>query len=163
MNQPEDPKPSTPPQKDEAVREEIKKRSETAVLSPHSRLRRPHEGGESNGTSTLGADTKEVFSLIRGMIERLLLAENVTVVLGRTDLSTRYHPDVDLTPYGALDRGVSRSHAKLHMQGRKLYVTDLDSTNGTFVAGKRLDPNKPELLRKGEELLLGRLGIQVLF
>jgi pSer/pThr/pTyr-binding forkhead associated (FHA) protein len=140
-------------------------RPETAILTGNNRFRRSVTPTGLNNTTSVTASTEqqEVILVIRGMIERLFLADNLAVILGRIDVGARSRPDVDLTPYGALDRGVSRAHARLHMEGKKLYVTDLGSTNGTFVAGKRLDPNQPEVIRKGDELLLGRLTIQVLF
>ncbi|MEL6524583.1 MAG: FHA domain-containing protein, partial [Chloroflexota bacterium] len=61
------------------------------------------------------------------------------------------------------DRGVSRVHAQLHYEGGKVFITDLGSTNGTFVSNERLEPKTPTVLRKGDELLLGRLSMQVLF
>jgi hypothetical protein len=42
-------------------------------------------------------------------------------------------PDIDLTNLGALERGVSRRHALLRPTPNKLYLIDLESTNGTFV------------------------------
>jgi pSer/pThr/pTyr-binding forkhead associated (FHA) protein len=106
---------------------------------------------------------RELVLLVRGMVERLMLEENTPVTLGRTDMKSRTIPDVDLTPYGALDRGVSREHATLQIVGSRILVTDLGSTNGTFVAGLRLPPQTPTQLQKGDELMLGRLAIQVLF
>jgi hypothetical protein len=106
---------------------------------------------------------RELVLLVRGMVERLMLEEKTPVTLGRTDVKSRTIPDVDLTPYGALDRGVSREHATLQIAGDRILVTDLGSTNGTFVAGLRLPPNTPAELHKGDELMLGRLAIQVLF
>jgi pSer/pThr/pTyr-binding forkhead associated (FHA) protein len=121
------------------------------------------------GTPTAPSDTtffsekRELILVIRGVVERVVLQEGQRVVLGRSDLRTRTTPDVDLTPYGALDRGVSREHASLHIDGEKLYVTDLNSTNGTFLGGNRLTAFTATALRKGDELLLGRLPVQVLF
>lgn len=132
---------------------------ETAVLQSSKRW---IHGKSSDGTKSLHSQ-RELLLVIRGMVERLVLPDNMTVVLGRTDLNARYHPDVDLTPYGALDRGVSRSHVRLHVDDDKLYVTDLGSTNGTFLAGKRLEPETPTILHKGDELTLGRLTMQILF
>ncbi|MDX1995701.1 MAG: FHA domain-containing protein [bacterium] len=133
---------------------------DTAILPSNKRRFLHHK--VSPDTVTLG-EQRELILVIRGMVERVLLPRDTSIVLGRTDLNARFHPDVDLTPYGALDRGVSRGHARLHMEDDKLYVTDLGSTNGTFLAGKRLAPEEPTQLRKGDELLLGRLAIQVLF
>lgn len=154
-----DPEPTT---QTPSNRNELEKPT-TAVLSAKSRWRRPLAEGSPNATSSLGSDQREVIMVIRGMVERIFLSERLSVVIGRTDLGARSRPDIDLTPYGALDRGVSRAHARLHLEDNKLYITDLGSTNGTFLAGKRLTPNQPEAIRKGDELLLGRLAVQVLF
>lgn len=136
-------------------------KSDTAVLaSSRRRQRSPHT--ESAGTSSLGSQ-KEVLLMIRGMIERIVLTDDLSVVIGRSDLNARFNPDVDLTTYGAIDRGVSRAHARLQLTDGHLFITDLGSTNGTTVSGNRLEPNQPHMLRKGEELLLGRLPVQILF
>jgi hypothetical protein len=137
-------------------------RPDTAILSRRNLSRRLSSSKTSDGTVTFG-DQRELLLVIRGIVERLVVPNELSITLGRSDLSTRFHPDVDLTAYGALDRGVSREHARLHTEDGRLYVTDLGSTNGTFLAGKRLEPNNPTLLRKGDELLLGRLTVQVLF
>lgn len=106
---------------------------------------------------------REITILIRGMPEKLVLSENLSVVLGRSDLAIGFKPDVDLAPYGAATRGVSRSHARLHMENHQLYVTDLESANGTFLGDERLQPNQPVLVHSGSNILLGALGIQVVF
>lgn len=138
------------------------RKPDTAVLSNKNYFRRAITVKLSNGTASVG-ENREIILVIRGMVERLMLKEDKRLILGRTDVKSRHMPDVDLTPYGALDRGVSRDHASLHLEGDRLYVTDLNSTNGTFLAGKRLDPHVSSVLRKGDELLLGRLPVQVLF
>lgn len=152
-------KPAAPMSKDTNLRD-------TAVLSENSPMMRraiSHQGAAGpGGTSNLG-ERREVILLVRGMVERLLIEPGLIFKLGRFDVSKKQINEVDLTPYGALDRGVSRVHAQLHLENDNLYITDLGSTNGTYLSGQRLDPNKSALLRKGDELLLGRLAIQVLF
>lgn len=138
------------------------KKHDTAVLSNKNLPRRYGNTPIQGNTASLG-DNREVILVIRGMVERLEMQENKPVILGRFDLKSRNAPTVDLTPYGAADRGVSREHASLHLEGDRLYITDLRSTNGTFLAGKRLDPNIPAVIRKGDELVLGRLTVQILF
>lgn len=141
---------------------------ETAVLSKNnSGLRRYLRGqadkdGEESDTAQLG-DSREVLLIIRGVVERLLISEDSAYKLGRFDIGTKRFDEIDLSPYGALDRGVSRTHAQLHLEGEHLFITDLGSTNGTYVGGERLAARKPHQLRKGDELLLGRLAIQVMF
>jgi pSer/pThr/pTyr-binding forkhead associated (FHA) protein len=53
---------------------------------------------------------------------------------------------------------VSRDHARLLLlQGGQLQISDLGSTNGTFVGRdrRRLAPNAPELLAPGEPFWIG--------
>lgn len=138
------------------------RKPDTALLSPKNAMRRNTPIQVTGSTASLG-ENREIILVIRGMVERLVMKESQPVILGRSDMRTRYVPDVDLTPYGALDRGVSREHSRLNLEGDHLYITDLDSTNGTFLSGKKLDPNVPTLIRKGDELLLGRLAVQILF
>lgn len=136
---------------------------DTAILSSNnSRWRRAQNQPASGGTTSLG-DQREIIFVIRGMVERVILRDNFSIILGRAEPGTKSTVDIDLTPYGALDRGVSRVHARLHLENNRIFITDLGSTNGTFLAGRRLEAHKAEPLRKGDELLLGRLPVQVLF
>ncbi len=105
----------------------------------------------------------EIVLLIRGIVERVELEEGDKLVLGRLDGRARQRIDMDLTQYGAVDRGVSREHCSLHLKDKNVFITDLGSTNGTFINSKKLDINVPTQLQKGDELILGRLIVQVLF
>ena len=79
-------------------------------------------------------------------------------VLGRLDESSKTAPDIDLEPYGARDKGVSRRHAKLLRLGKGLsYIVDLSSTNGTLINGKPVDPLEHARLRNGDRIELGDL------
>lgn len=102
--------------------------------------------------------------VVRGISESLSLKEGQVALLGRADFRTGgFQPDVDLTAYGAQDRGVSRAHARLHLEEGRLYLTDLYSANGTRIRGERLDPEAPHLLNHGDEFFLGALPILVTF
>jgi hypothetical protein len=136
---------------------------DTAVLSENSPSWKKVIGSQAQGiTATIG-EQREVLFVIRGMIERVVMKDNGIVTLGRFDTGTVPNAEIDLIPYGALDRGVSRRHCKIQLRDSQLYVTDLQSTNGTFLAGVRLKPQEPTILRKGDEVLLGRLAVQILF
>ncbi|MDQ7025984.1 MAG: FHA domain-containing protein [Anaerolineae bacterium] len=138
----------------------------TTILSTDNPLLRralnQNASADHNGTTSVG-ESREVILLVRGMIERLMMAEHKAHTLGRFDMGVKGDDEVDLTPYGAADRGVSRYHAILQLDDSHLYLTDLGSTNGTYVAGERLEPNTPTIIRKGDEVLLGRLAIQIMF
>ncbi len=102
--------------------------------------------------------------VVRGIPECITLNEQRVVLLGRADFRSRgFQPDLDLGRYGAHERGVSRAHARLHMQDGKLYITDLYSANGTYLRGARLQAETPTEILDGDDLTLGALCIRVLF
>lgn len=82
-------------------------------------------------------------------------------VLGRKHKD--YVPDVDLSPYEAYERGVSRQHAALRQQSETIVIVDLNSANHTFLNGQPLVPEQPRILRDGDELKLGQLIMRVSF
>ena len=85
------------------------------------------------------------------------------ILIGREDVATDTYPDVDLTPYGAVGKGVSRRHAKLVLHGDGLTVEDVGSVNGTFLTGQRLVPYEEMPMRSGDVLQLGTLVLQIFF
>jgi hypothetical protein len=83
--------------------------------------------------------------------------------IGRLDAATATFPDLDLTSYGGLEKGVSRRHAKITRRGQEIFIEDLGSVNGTFLNGKRLTPYLQHPLTSGDEIQIGRLALQVRF
>lgn len=118
----------------------------------------PGRSGEEVATLT------QVKLMVRGIAEMVTLDEQKVILLGRADFRSQgFQPDLDLTRYGAHERGVSRAHARLHMQDAKLFVTDLYSANGTYLRGARLQAETPTEILDGDDLTLGALCIRVLF
>ena len=115
---------------------------------------------DKDGTASLSSFSEVVF-LIDNMTARLEIREDQIYYIGR--FKGNKDDELNLTPYNALQKGVSRLHAKLIMLDDRLYVMDLNSSNGTYVHRKRLMPNEPSLLHSGDELLLARMKIQVAF
>ncbi len=92
----------------------------------------------------------------------LPLAERTEFTLGRISEGQPIMPDIDLSPYQAYARGVSRLHAVLKREAKHVFLMDLGSSNGTFVNGKRLAPNVDHAIVNGDVIALGKLKIQVL-
>lgn len=69
--------------------------------------------------------------------------------------------DVDLTPHGGYEHGVSRVHAAVRVAPDGVFLIDLQSSNGTFLNGLRLRPHTPHPLRHQDKILLGTLPLQV--
>ena len=56
------------------------------------------------------------------------------------------------------DSSVSRMHARFSQdQEGRMTVRDLNSTNGTWLNGERLQPNESRLMERGDHLRLGRM------
>ena len=53
---------------------------------------------------------------------------------------------------------ISRMHAKLDMQGDRLMLSDLNSTNGVYLNGMRLSPNEVREIEEGDEIRFGSLN-----
>jgi pSer/pThr/pTyr-binding forkhead associated (FHA) protein len=87
------------------------------------------------------------------------------IVLGRGDPVASFYPDLDLSPYGGQEGGVSRRHAAIIQdeENKALYVEDLDSTNGTRINGFSLEPRRRYRLRDGDELELGHVHMILRF
>jgi hypothetical protein len=92
----------------------------------------------------------------------LPLSERTEFTLGRISEGQPIMPDVDLSPYQAYARGVSRLHAVIKREASHVFLMDLGSSNGTFVNGKRLAPNVDHAVSNGDVVALGKLKIQIL-
>lgn len=57
------------------------------------------------------------------------------------------------------DSSVSRMHARISKEGQDYYLEDLNSTNGTFKNGLRLQPYEKRKLETGDELKCGRVTL----
>jgi signal transduction histidine kinase len=80
------------------------------------------------------------------------------VVLGRGNGDPAL---IDLDRYNAVKFGVSRRHARLHPTPGRLFIFDLNSTNGTRRNGHSIGVNTPYHLMDGDLLALGALQFTV--
>ena len=58
------------------------------------------------------------------------------------------------------DASVSRLHARILKEDTKYYVEDLNSTNGTYKNGLRLQPYERRQLEEGDEITVGRVMLR---
>jgi pSer/pThr/pTyr-binding forkhead associated (FHA) protein len=78
-------------------------------------------------------------------------------VVGRSDESSDFIPDIDLAAMNARQLGVSRRHVALVRHKNAPHILDLHSVNGTFLNGRRLLPDVPYALDKNNSVRLGTL------
>jgi hypothetical protein len=84
------------------------------------------------------------------------------MLLGRASEAEGYLPDFDMTFYDEGDY-VSRRHARITKGRAGYFIADLGSSNGTTVNGQALEPRRARLLRNGDRIKVGLVGIQFLF
>jgi hypothetical protein len=80
-----------------------------------------------------------------------------TILIGREDAVSNIYPDVDLTPHGGEEGGVSRMHARIFVENGQYMLEDENSTNFTFLNRQRLSGKTPTPLHDNDEIRLGRV------
>ncbi|KAF3885993.1 MULTISPECIES: FHA domain-containing protein [Nostocales] len=63
------------------------------------------------------------------------------------DINVTFLPDADI---------VSRLHLEIQVEENTYYITDIGSSNGTFLNGVKLEPRKRYLLQVGDKINLGQ-------
>jgi hypothetical protein len=83
------------------------------------------------------------------------------LLLGRTRTQEGHRPDFDMSFYDQ-EGYVSRRHAHIIKARNGYFITDLGSSNGTLVNERLLLPQRPRLLRNGDQITIGEVVIQFL-
>ncbi len=105
-------------------------------------------------------DTGEDAPRVAGMFRYALVVDGgpqtgLTYVLGEGETSAGRSAESDIF---LEDVTVSRHHAVFAVDGEGLTVTDLGSTNGTYVNGRR---HETAVLAPGDEVMLGKFHLVV--
>jgi FHA domain/Double zinc ribbon len=79
------------------------------------------------------------------------------ILIGREDAVSNIFPDVDLTPHGGEEGGVSRMHARVFVENGQYLLEDENSTNFTFLNRQKLAAKTPTPLHDDDEIKLGRV------
>ena len=56
---------------------------------------------------------------------------------------------------------ISRAHCRIEIEDGSFYITDLGSSNGTFLDGKRLSPDKRTPFLTSQQVTLGQLECEI--
>ncbi|KQB87086.1 FHA domain-containing protein FhaB/FipA [Corynebacterium lowii] len=123
-------------------------RKDTAVVSGAQSNKRPR--GKATSTPRKAAPAQRI-TIVEGPLQGsyMEISSVGEVVMGRS-------PDCDFV---LGDDFASARHARLFRRGSDWFVEDLDSRNGTFVAGTRID--QPERVDTGTSIRVGRTTVRL--
>ncbi len=98
--------------------------------------------------------------IVEGDNQEFDLSGKDSIVIGREDAVSNIFPDVDLTPHGGEEGGVSRLHARIFFEGGQYLLEDENSTNFTFLNRQRLAAKTPTPLHDNDEVRFGRVMLR---
>ena len=81
--------------------------------------------------------------------------------MGRAHVMKSLKPHVDVTAHGGFTAGISRLHAALKHDQTGWFITDLTSSNGTWVNGLRVAPNVRYHLATINDIQFTRLELKI--
>ena len=110
-----------------------------------------NEGSEK--TMLLGITNPHGLVIMRMRTEEEFLIDKDEFLMGKE----RVRVDYCITSNPA----VSRTHAKMIRRGNKLYIVDLNATNGTYVNGERIPAGKEVPLEVGDRFRLADEEFQI--
>ena len=93
----------------------------------------------------MSSSTDQLIVQLEGKVIQTLPLDMPVIRIGRT-------PENGLSLSHQM---VSRVHAELRMEPQGLVLTDLGSSNGTFIGTQRLLPNQPHVLTDGTTFRIG--------
>ncbi len=106
-------------------------------------------------------DKRTLVLYIGELTEPAILRVIQMAFLGRASENYKIHPLLDLTPFDAGAKGVSRVHAAIYRTETGMSIEDRGSSNGTWLNGIRLEPRKFYKLSSGDHLFLSKLPVEV--
>ncbi|MEI7555521.1 FHA domain-containing protein [Candidatus Chlorohelix sp.] len=114
-------------------------------------------------TVATGPIRKDLKLVVLNTGRRMECPDRSNIIIGRSDAISGETPDIDLSPDDALELGVSRRHACITFREGIPFLTDLGSTNRTFINRQVLMRGQPSMLKDGDEIRMGNAILKVLF
>jgi serine/threonine-protein kinase len=150
---------ATPPQPRKVVRRQVKR----VKVCPHCSHR---NALASRFCVRCGYSFAGIRPAVLRVVEPVRAAWEMPVhksplLLGRTRRQEGHRPDFDMSFYDP-EGYVSRRHAHIVRARNGYFIVDLGSSNGTYVNDRLLPPQRPRLLRNGDQITIGEVVIQFL-
>lgn len=100
--------------------------------------------GEGAGETTVLGNQSQGFTLLRKRNNEKINISKAEFVIGKERRKVDYCVSDN--------NSISRAHAKIKVRGGRCYISDLNSTNCTYVNGTRISPNQEVVLSKGDSV-----------
>ncbi|HUM85397.1 MAG TPA: trypsin-like peptidase domain-containing protein [Lachnospiraceae bacterium] len=130
--------------------------SPVSPITPSAPSQQPYMGGAATGeTSVLNTGSEETTvlgnSVNAGTLRRSKTGEQISINTSDFTIGK----EMSRVNYCITDNtSVSRIHARFVNHNGFTYITDLGSTNGTFVNGRKLTPNSETQLNDGDKVTI---------
>lgn len=114
----------------------------------------------------LSPDHKSLYFYVAGAprTDALIHRGRSVAILGRrSDDTPNDITLIDLNRFQGYRLGVSRQHARVTYENGRYFLEDLNSSNGTWLNGNRLQPYQPQALHRGDHVQLGELMMFVYY
>lgn len=96
--------------------------------------------------------------MVNGSPEDIPIVEGRPIIVGRTARA-----NLDLSDFGDLARSVSRRHAQISLSNGRLSIIDLESRNGTFISGRKVEPGVAIFIRRDDVIKVGNIEFTIRF
>ncbi|MBS4015505.1 MAG: FHA domain-containing protein [Candidatus Latescibacteria bacterium] len=110
----------------------------------------------------LGIPADGIMVVLQESGQEIATVKEKRFILGRK-VENVHETILDLSAYGAYGLGVSRLHLLIQKTKNGYEVSDMDSTNGTWLNDEELIPNKFYPISSGARIRLGKMYIALLF
>jgi hypothetical protein len=97
-----------------------------------------------------------------GRVGTEFVIDQESITIGRWDADSGSFAEIDLSQDDA-QNAVSRKHAKILFKDGEYFIEDTGSVNGTYInKGPRLIPGTPQKIKNGDEIIIGRIFMDVI-
>jgi CheY-like chemotaxis protein len=127
----------------------------------------PEQGTKKlSGTASLdyispATHNDAIVIFVEGQRQPIGFVVQPSVTLGRAATNPGARQHIDLAPFGASEKGVSRVHGKIERKDNAFMIEDMGSSNGTFVNGHSLHVGEQKRIANGDEIRFGELRMHI--